>query len=176
MRLQPEAVLELIRAMRHSGLNHLQVIAGWLQLGQADRAREYVAQVSERLTAEAALARLQPADFALALLLAAARAELHGVDLRWGLELPAGRSPVPAAAALVFDLLQAAMGELAASPCDAAPALTVTLQAAPDGSLNLRLQASQPLALPGMTARAEALGARLTGSGGDLLLTQISAV
>lgn len=85
----------LLRGQRHAFLNHLQVISGWLQMGQADRARQYLQAVARRLEAGGALARAEPADLALALLLAAQVAESHAVELAWDLPDPLAASVQP---------------------------------------------------------------------------------
>ena len=39
-------MLEAHRLMRHDYMNHFQIIAGYLQLGQAEKAREYINKIS----------------------------------------------------------------------------------------------------------------------------------
>lgn len=77
----PESeALAWLRMQRHSFLNHLQVIGGWLQLKQADRAAAYVAKVADTMAAEReALAAVPPA-LSVALLTVFLHAELHGVN------------------------------------------------------------------------------------------------
>jgi len=49
--LEPRPMV-MARSMRHSFMNHLQVISGWLQVNRPDKAASYLATASERITEE----------------------------------------------------------------------------------------------------------------------------
>jgi two-component system, LytTR family, sensor histidine kinase AgrC len=78
-----DASMHLARRQRHSFLNHLQVISGWLQLGRQDRARQYLETVAERMTAESQALKQVPSPLGLVMLELGLDSETHGVDLQW---------------------------------------------------------------------------------------------
>lgn len=80
---QASRALALIRRQRHSFINHLQVISGWLQLGQPDRASRYMEQVVLRITEQSAVTRKLPPEWGIALLELAMEAETLGVIVHW---------------------------------------------------------------------------------------------
>ena len=166
MTVRDEAVLELVRSMRHSALNHLQVIAGWLQLGHTERAREYIARISERMMADAGVARLQSAPLALVLLVPAIEAELRSVRWHCQVDVPEGLTVTATSADLLGDVFRAAIAGLGSHAKGEAPSLAAVLRATPDGGLALRLESPQGLTLAPLAERAAALGARLTDLGG----------
>ncbi|HYF76177.1 MAG TPA: Spo0B domain-containing protein [Symbiobacteriaceae bacterium] len=86
--------LHLLRRQRHSFLNHLQVISGWLQLGRSERAQQYLETVAARMTGESDVLRQAPADLSLLVLELGLEAETHGVQLEW--QLGVGGGPVRA--------------------------------------------------------------------------------
>lgn len=61
-RNQADRLIKLWRGTRHSLLNHLQVISGWLQLERPDRAAGYIQSVTDRVGEQrAALTAAGPA-------------------------------------------------------------------------------------------------------------------
>lgn len=77
-----QAVL-LARLLRHSFLNDLQIITGWLQLGNAGRASAQAEQVRDRLVREGQLMRIKPAGLIMALLNRGVWAEANGVRMTY---------------------------------------------------------------------------------------------
>lgn len=103
--------LHLLRRQRHSFLNHLQVISGWLQLGRSERAQQYLETVAARMTGESDVLRQAPAAMSLLVLELGLEAETHGVQLDW--QLGGGPAPVVADEQLA-DLRQQVLGQLSA--------------------------------------------------------------
>ncbi|HYG59558.1 MAG TPA: Spo0B domain-containing protein [Symbiobacteriaceae bacterium] len=88
--LSAKRAMNLVRRQRHSFLNHLQVISGWLQLGQPERARRYLDTIAGRMSAESEVIRRAPAALGHLMLELGLVAETHGVELEWRLsEAPA---------------------------------------------------------------------------------------
>lgn len=77
-----QAVL-LARLLRHSFLNDLQIITGWLQLGNVERASAQAEQVRDRLVREGQLMRIKPAGLVMALLNRGVWAEANGVRMTY---------------------------------------------------------------------------------------------
>lgn len=77
-----QAVL-LARLLRHSFLNDLQIISGWLQLGNVGRASAQAEQVRDRLVREGQLMRIKPAGLIMALLNRGVWAEANGVRMTY---------------------------------------------------------------------------------------------
>lgn len=76
--------LELLRGQRHSFMNHLQVVSGWLQLGKSDRAVQYLNRVAARMDAEGqVLRRIEAPEVGFFILAAGLDAEPYGVTLEW---------------------------------------------------------------------------------------------
>jgi hypothetical protein len=75
--------LEMLRRQRHSFLNQLQVISGWLQLGSPERALRYLEQVAGRMAHESEVLRQVPPTVGLAVLQLGLEAEVHGIQLQW---------------------------------------------------------------------------------------------
>ncbi len=88
-----EMAVELARKQRHSFLNHLQVISGWLQLGQPDRARAYLDEVAARMAAEGDVVRSLPPAVSLHVLELSLEAERYAVQLDWQVEPGAESAP-----------------------------------------------------------------------------------
>jgi hypothetical protein len=97
--------LALVRGQRHNLLNHLQVVSGWLQLKQPDRAMEQLTQLIGRLTTEMEATRGVAPEVAVHMLNVMLDAELNGVTLRWQIDSAA----VPSAQA--WDEVRAALRE-----------------------------------------------------------------
>jgi len=87
--MDEQRALALLREQRHSFLNHLQVISGWLQLGRAERAAQYLNEVSARVAGESEVLRRAPVSLGLLLIEAGLEAETYGVTLRWQIDSPA---------------------------------------------------------------------------------------
>ena len=118
--------LALLRNQRHSFLNHLQVISGWLQLGKSDRAVQYIARAVARLEAEGqALQRLDSPEVALFLIETGLEAEPYGVAVRWRVSGPVDPALLPAARMQVKTAL-----EQAARLPEGDRSLTITLGSA----------------------------------------------
>lgn len=101
--------LGLLRGQRHSFLNHLQVISGWLQLGKSDRAAQYITRAVAHLEAEGqALQRIDSPEVALFLIETGLEAEPYGVVLRWRVSGPVDPAALPAARLQVATALQQA--------------------------------------------------------------------
>lgn len=84
----PQA-LAALRNQRHGFLNHLQVIAGWIQLGKSERALQYLERVAARIEAQGqALRSIEEPAVALLLLEMELLAEPAGVELAWQVTEP----------------------------------------------------------------------------------------
>jgi hypothetical protein len=106
--------IELLRAQRHSFLNHLQVIAGRLQLAQAEQAAGYLAEVTARMRAEGeSLSRLDGEAFS-AFLSAFLQAELYAVKMTVRVAEP----PPPEAGGRLQAVLQAAVAAASGLPAE----------------------------------------------------------
>lgn len=110
-----DRALALLRTMRHSHLNHLQVVLGWLQLDRADRARAHLEAVARTMTAESGTLQRLPGSLALAVLELGLEAEAAGVALEWQVE---GSPQPPAEASIASDLAEARtwLNQVAAVP------------------------------------------------------------
>lgn len=99
-----ERSLQLLRKQRHSFLNHLQVLSGWLQLNRPERARQYLDVLASRMGAESEVLNRVPAAAGLFVLEVGLEAETFGVPVDWQVRgevsdaaLEAGRAAVSAA-------------------------------------------------------------------------------
>lgn len=131
---EQDRALAVVRTMRHSHLNHLQVVLGWLQLDRADRARAYMEALARNMAAESAVLQRLPGPLGLAVLELGMEAESEGVTLEWQVE---GSPLAPAEARLAADLAEA-RGELkrAAGLAETERRLVGIIR--PDGSFRLR--------------------------------------
>lgn len=77
-----QAIL-LARMLRHSFLNDLQIITGWLQLGNVGRAGAQAEHVRDRLAREGQLMRVKPAGLVMGILNRGAWAEANGVKMTY---------------------------------------------------------------------------------------------
>ncbi|MHB1041385.1 MAG: Spo0B domain-containing protein [Eubacteriales bacterium] len=66
--MELKKILEVVRIQRHDFLNHLQVISGLLQLNKADRAREYIGQVSREIGKAGKMSRIKTPEVEAAIL------------------------------------------------------------------------------------------------------------
>ncbi len=104
--------LALLRAQRHSFMNHLQVISGWLQMGKTDRAAQYISQVAGRMESEGNVLRhAQSPAVALFVLSSAMEAEPFGVTIDWRVNGPVDIGALAAAQATISRELERAAGQ-----------------------------------------------------------------
>ena len=68
----------ILRNQRHSFMNHLQVISGWLQLKKPARALEYIEGIRKRQDQEGQVLRVRTVDLLILLLSKASLAEADG--------------------------------------------------------------------------------------------------
>lgn len=105
--------VSLLRSQRHSIMNHLQVVSGWLQLQRPDRAAQYIDMLAARLAADAEVLRQVPPETGLLVLDFALEAETYGVTLDWQVHSPIS---APDAAAPLKAELSAALKAAATAP------------------------------------------------------------
>jgi len=133
-------VLQGLRAYRHAVMNHMQVISGWLQLGRADRAREYIERVRIAADSHQQLSAIDDPLVASRLLKWSVEAENTGVLLRFDVERKAGaflRRP-EASLELLDEMIGAAVEAAGQSPAEARELrLTVSVG---DGSYSFNLE------------------------------------
>lgn len=97
--------LALLRGQRHSFMNHLQVVSGWLQLGKSERAIQYINRLAARMDAEGqVLGQVEP-PVGIFILTMGVEAEPFGVTLEWQVTGPAD----PAQLDAVRDQVMAAL-------------------------------------------------------------------
>lgn len=103
--------LALLQRQRHSFLNHLQVISGWLQLGQPDRARTYLDRLAERLAGDGQAVRSLSAEYGLLIADLNLEAEAHGVLVEWQVcgTAPEHTDPAPTRAKVIAALEAASL-------------------------------------------------------------------
>ncbi|MDI3299128.1 MAG: Spo0B domain-containing protein [Bacillota bacterium] len=111
---ESRAVLAVDSADRHRTLNDLQVIAGWLQMGNGEKALAYIRQLHDAAERDRLWRRGLPDDLVSGILVARARAELRGATVRVE-PAPRGWLPPEAAGQLGRELVRA-IGEMEASP------------------------------------------------------------
>lgn len=78
-----DPILNLAAAYRHGILNHLQVISGWLQLGQPERAAEHLRVLEEGMLGETRLVHGVLPRVASVLLVRRGSAENYGIELNF---------------------------------------------------------------------------------------------
>lgn len=76
-------VLALSASYRHAIMNHLQVVLGWLQLGQPAKAEDYIGILQQGLLQETRLVRATQPEAAATLILRRGRAEVCGIELNF---------------------------------------------------------------------------------------------
>jgi len=81
--LDAEFMVGLLRRMKHDLANHLQVLNGYLQLGQPDEAQDYLHSVIEGLDAERMILRSLPAPACLYFYDQLLKANDLGIGLRF---------------------------------------------------------------------------------------------
>src|SRR5690606_6746269 len=96
-------LLPYLRAYRHRVANHVQVAAGWLELGDNGQARAALEVLRRRLQAEARLAAALPQPLAGLVLGLALLAEEQGIEVSLeaaggdGVSVPADPGGIPGA-------------------------------------------------------------------------------
>ena len=75
-----EICLEIIREQRHSFINHLQVISGYLQLGRAEEAKTYINNTAKDMAQLSQINRIKFPDLALALLYIISQGSKEGIE------------------------------------------------------------------------------------------------
>jgi len=100
-----EDLTTVVRSLRHTFLNDLQVIAGWLQIGRSGAALEYLQRVKSRLDVDTRLGRLGSRELEAVILTAKAWAAELGLRLDLVISGPpeASRNLAAAAAAAASD-------------------------------------------------------------------------
>lgn len=79
-----DRAVRLLRQQRHNFLNHLQVIAGWVQLGQDAKALAQIRQVRRRVESERrVIQQVDDVDVLLFVVETGLRAEAQGVVVEW---------------------------------------------------------------------------------------------
>ncbi len=77
----PTEVLAMAAAYRHALLNHLQVVSGWLQMGQPNRVEEYIRELRDAMASETMLSKVADPAVAASFLLKKGFAENFGIEL-----------------------------------------------------------------------------------------------
>lgn len=176
------AVVHMAAAYRHAMLNHLQVVLGWLQLGQPGRAADHIHQLREIALGETRLVRATRPEAAAVLLLRRGFAEARGIEVSydaaeslrgfgWPEELPDAfvAAAIDAALVLVGRSTGGRHLQVAVSEEAGRQVLTVRLSAEgwADEGLPLFLEeVDRLLAERGEPFRAEEVLARLEAWGG----------
>lgn len=76
-------VIHMIRQRRHRLANHLQLVAGWLQLGATAKAEEALQTLLEAELSQSVWFRGLPSRWSFLFLRWDARGEEHGIGIRW---------------------------------------------------------------------------------------------
>ncbi|MBX5464838.1 MAG: Spo0B domain-containing protein [Clostridia bacterium] len=105
-RWESRAILAVDSADRHRTLNDLQVIAGWLQMGNGEKALAYIRQLHDAAERDRLWRRGMPEDLVGGILVARAQAELRGASVRVE-PAPRGWIPPEAPASLGQELVRA---------------------------------------------------------------------
>lgn len=173
-------VLALSASYRHAVMNHLQVVLGWLQLGQPTKAEEYIRILEAGLAGETRLMRAAQPDLAATLVLRRGRAEEYGIELNFDVAdgLRSFGWDVPETGRLIGALIDGAILLLDRSPAGrrldihlheegALRRLTVKLHdARPDAEVVLGL-VQEVLAQSGAARDVRPVFDRLTRAGGS---------
>lgn len=133
--MNPEEILTLLRHQRHDFGNHLQVIGGYLEMGMAGRAREYLQEIYRQFDEERRIFAVQPPELALLLYQQFLKAREHGLDMRLG-EARTGNLP-EAEMKKIEAGLETAWDEIACEAGEGA-AVTININTTPR-EINLKL-------------------------------------
>lgn len=174
------AVLALAASYRHAIMNHLQVVLGWLQLGQPEKAERYIRILEKGLLGETRLVRSALPEVAATLILRRGRAEGCGIELTFS--VPEGLRAFgwegPEVGCLIAALIDGAILLLDRSPAgrlleigleesEASRQLTLRLHEAPVTREAVVRVLEEVLAERGAAGDAGRLCARLAQSGGS---------
>lgn len=85
-RVGERRAVTLLRGRRHDFLNHLQVISGWLQLGNFERAGAYVCRIQEEMEREGRFIRAADPSLVTFLLAKEEEARSRGLELQSSIE------------------------------------------------------------------------------------------
>ncbi len=91
LRKKSESVILGIRGFRHRLVNHFQAVAGWLQLGNVERARLYMDYVKEELAREASMLRLKNKELASELVSRVFGLESLGIEITVSVDADKGQ-------------------------------------------------------------------------------------
>lgn len=107
-------ICNTLRRANHTFMNDLQVVAGWLQMGDIQRALDYIDETKERVMRESAtMNRLGPDHYGLFLAIRM-KAESVGITLAMrdaGPDWPAGRPVTEQLAQALWEAVQSAAGK-----------------------------------------------------------------
>lgn len=103
--MRDSEVIALLHSQRHSFLNHLQVVAGWIQLGQSDRASAYIDKIAAGIASQGEVLSKVPDEVGIALVAVFLHAEAHAVEVSVRVAVP----PSPLAAFKLQEFLMAAV-------------------------------------------------------------------
>lgn len=78
-----QVTIQFARNLRHNFINDLQVISGWLQLRNLQRAEEYIIRVREKMARESELLGIKVAELAAILVNKNTWAEANGVEVNY---------------------------------------------------------------------------------------------
>jgi hypothetical protein len=95
--LKLEKLLDAIQGQRHDFLNHLQVIAGLLQLKKVDRAMDYLKQVSNEVAKYSHTSKVTIPELSAALLIAINEAAMLQIELVLSINSDLAKCAVPGA-------------------------------------------------------------------------------
>ncbi|MEW6244425.1 MAG: Spo0B domain-containing protein [Bacillota bacterium] len=97
-----------IRGFRHRLINHFQAVAGWLQLGNVERARLYMDYVKEELAREADILRLRNKELASELISRIFGLESLGIEITVKVDADKGQEadlPVEHVVSIIDELI-----------------------------------------------------------------------
>lgn len=83
VRLNTDQMADLLRRVRHDFANHLQVISGYLELGQPDRMRDYLQTVIKDMSSTRIVFDNRPGEAALYFYEQLLQAQDMGIKLRY---------------------------------------------------------------------------------------------
>lgn len=137
--------IRILRAQRHDFLNHLQVLAGYIQLGKNKAALTHLKQVNAELTDLRAVSSLNMPEVALLLFIKREEALKHGITIKYhiGTDLSDVRISQSDMMKIISHLLDNAIYELKANhqAVDSEKTIQVTLEKVGD-TLFIKIQNS----------------------------------
>ncbi len=156
--------LEVMTALRHDFLNHLQVISGLIQLDKMERAREYIMQVSLEMERLGKVTRLMVPEVAAFLTVAVFLAEKHQVKVNYEIDTNMGSCAVPGK--ILAEVLEEAFSQSLECLAMAGVSNRYLKISATESDKNYFLKMSFPDPLRG---RAETVRASLAGTGRKII-------